>query len=120
VRATAVHPGGIRTELGRHLTKEIEQSIIDEINKQLPGGAAAFTYKTVPQGAATSVWAGIVAKAEDVGGKYCEDCHIAELNDAGPSVAARGGVRAYAIDPGRAKALWAKSEEWVGERFRVE
>jgi NAD(P)-dependent dehydrogenase (short-subunit alcohol dehydrogenase family) len=73
VRATAVHPGGIRTELGRHMTKEIEQSMIDEINKQLPGGAAAFTYKTVPQGAATSVWAGVVAKAEDVGGQYCED-----------------------------------------------
>jgi hypothetical protein len=29
----------------------------------------------------------------------------------------RGGVRAYALDPDRAKALWAKSEEMVGERF---
>ena len=29
----------------------------------------------------------------------------------------RGGVRAYALDPEHAKALWAKSEEMVGERF---
>ena len=27
------------------------------------------------------------------------------------------GVRPYALDPERAKALWAKSEEMVGERF---
>ena len=29
----------------------------------------------------------------------------------------RGGVRPYALDPARARALWAKSEEMVGERF---
>jgi hypothetical protein len=49
-----------------------------------------------------------------VGGKYCEDCHVAEIVK---DQNVRGGVRPYALDPDRAKALWAKREEMVGERF---
>ena len=60
------------------------------------------------------MWSGFVAAADAVGGKYCEDCHVAELQE---NPAARSGVRAYALDPARAQALWAKSEEMVGERF---
>jgi hypothetical protein len=70
--------------------------------------------KTIPQGAATSVWAGVVAAAEDIGGRYCEDCHVA---DAAKGPAVPGGYLPYALDPDRAKALWAKSEEMVGETF---
>jgi hypothetical protein len=29
----------------------------------------------------------------------------------------RSGVRAYALDSQRARALWQRSEEMVGERF---
>jgi hypothetical protein len=76
--------------------------------------SGGFKFKSIPQGAATSVWSGIVASGDQVGGKYCEDCHVAELND-DPTV--RKGVRSYALDPVRAQALWAKSEEMVGERF---
>jgi NAD(P)-dependent dehydrogenase (short-subunit alcohol dehydrogenase family) len=115
VRATAVHPGGIQTELGRHLSPEAIKQLIDGINaSNLAAGAPAFSWKTIPQGAATSVWSGIVASADEVGGRYCEDCHVAELAE-GDDI--RGGVRAYALDPDHAKALWAKSEEMVGERF---
>jgi NAD(P)-dependent dehydrogenase (short-subunit alcohol dehydrogenase family) len=115
IRATAVHPGGIQTELGRHMTPELIQGMlksIEEANKA--AGAPAFQWKTIPQGAATTVWSGFVAAADDVGGKYCEDCRVAQLQE-NPN--ARSGVRAYALDPERAKALWAKSEEMVGERF---
>lgn len=112
VRATAVHPGAIQTELARHMTPEIAEAMTASI-RPTPG-QPLFTYKTIPQGAATSVWAAAVAPADLVGGKYCEDCHVAELT-ADPAV--RTGVRAYARDPERAKALWAKSEEMVGERF---
>jgi len=115
VRATAVHPGGIQTELGRHMTPELLQRMmknIEDANKA--ANLPPFRWKTVPQGAATSVWAGVVAPADLVGGKYCEDCHIAELSN---NPASRGGVRAYALDPEHAKALWAKSEEMVGEKF---
>lgn len=115
VRATAVHPGGIQTELGRHLSPEAIQQLIDQINAaNAASGGAAFSWKTIPQGAATTVWSGIVASADEVGGVYCEDCHVAERVE-GNDI--RGGVRAYALDPDRAKALWAKSEEMVGERF---
>ena len=114
VRAVAVHPGGIQTELGRHMTPQDIQALVDSINAANPGGAPAFEWKTIPQGAATSVWAAIVAPADMVGGLYCEDCHVAELQE---SADIRAGVRAYALDPERAKALWAKSEEMVGETF---
>jgi NAD(P)-dependent dehydrogenase (short-subunit alcohol dehydrogenase family) len=115
VRATAVHPGGIQTELGRHLSPEAIKQLIDGINAaNAASGAPIFSWKTIPQGAATTVWSGIVAPADEVGGLYCEDCHVAELVQ---GEGLRGGVRSYALDPEHAKALWAKSEEMVGERF---
>jgi NAD(P)-dependent dehydrogenase (short-subunit alcohol dehydrogenase family) len=115
VRATAVHPGGIQTELSRYMTDEVRGAMIKSINEtNQAAGAPAFAWKTIPQGAATSVWAGVVAAADQVGGLYCEDCHVAERVEGGDI---RAGVRAYALDPDHAKALWAKSEEMVGERF---
>ena len=115
VRAAAVHPGGIQTELGRYMTPEVMQQLITSIDTaSQSAGAPAFSWKTIPQGAATSVWAAVVASADQVGGRYCEDCHVAHI-ESDPSV--RGGVQPYALDPDRAKALWAKSEEMVGERF---
>jgi NAD(P)-dependent dehydrogenase (short-subunit alcohol dehydrogenase family) len=114
VRATAVHPGGIQTELGRHMTPEITAEMIAAINAATPPNAPPFTFKSIPQGAATSVWAAIVAPADAVGGQFCEDCHVAEVVN---TPGFRGGVRSYALDPESAKALWAKSEAMVGETF---
>jgi NAD(P)-dependent dehydrogenase (short-subunit alcohol dehydrogenase family) len=115
VRAVAVHPGGIQTELGRHMTPEAIQALVDQIDAAAAAeGQPVFSWKTIPQGAATSVWAAAVADANEVGGKFCEDCHVAEVAE-GPDI--RMGVRSYALDGDRAKALWSKSEEWVGETF---
>lgn len=114
IRAVAVHPGGIQTELSRHMTADAMQKLIESINASQPPGAPAFKLKSIPQGAATTVWAGIVAPADEVGGRYCEDCHVAEIVE---RQEIRGGVRPYALDPDRAKATWVKSEEMVGERF---
>lgn len=117
VRATALHPGGIKTELGRHVGEASLDGMIAQINEALVAeGQAAYAWKTIPQGAATSVWAGFVARPEDIGGRYCEDCHVSEViaGDLGPTAP---GVRPYALDPETAKALWAKSEEMVGETF---
>jgi NAD(P)-dependent dehydrogenase (short-subunit alcohol dehydrogenase family) len=115
IRAAAVHPGGIRTELGRHLEPGALETMIESLNETArKTGAAEFAWKSIPQGAATGLWAGVRAPADLVGGLYCEDCRLAEpASD--PS--ARNGIRAYALDPERAKALWEKSEEMVGERF---
>lgn len=114
VRATAVHPGTIQTELGRHMGHGVLQKLIAEINANQPKGAPPFSWKSIPQGAATSVWAACVADAEAIGGRYCEDCHVA---DAASAPGLRVGVQPYALDPERAQALWRRSEEWVGERF---
>lgn len=113
IRATSLHPGGIQTELGRYLTPElIEQMRARWRNSKEP----TIRFKNIPQGAATSVWSGFVASSEAVGGRYCEDCHVAEVNDDATS---RIGVRSYGLDPARAEALWSKSEEMVGEQFSL-
>jgi NAD(P)-dependent dehydrogenase (short-subunit alcohol dehydrogenase family) len=116
VRAAAVHPGGIQTELARHLDPAFIQQWIDQLNAQAAAeGGPPLEWKTIPQGAATSVWAGVVAPVEDIAGRYCEDCHVAELVDDASQI--RLGVRSYALDPARAQALWALSETMVGETF---
>jgi NAD(P)-dependent dehydrogenase (short-subunit alcohol dehydrogenase family) len=119
VRAAAVHPGVIHTELARHLDPAQVQSIIEQLNEQLAGeGKAPFQWKTIPQGAATSVWAGVVAPANDIGGKYCENCHVgAFVADDAIISGISEGVRGYALDSAFAAALWKKSEEMVGESF---
>jgi NAD(P)-dependent dehydrogenase (short-subunit alcohol dehydrogenase family) len=119
VRATAVHPGGIMTELARHMPDSAIEAMMQQIQEQRTAlGQPPYELKSIPQGAATSVWAGVVAPADEVGGKYCEDCQIGELipADSQVSVISRG-VRGYALDPENAKALWRKSEQMVSETF---
>ncbi|MBV9997362.1 MAG: SDR family NAD(P)-dependent oxidoreductase [Caulobacteraceae bacterium] len=115
VRAASVHPGAISTELGRHMRPEVWRQISVPGAQTDASGRPITPRKTVPQGAATTVWAAIVAPAEAVGGRYCEDCHVAEVSQG--ENAARGGVQPYAVDPVMAEKLWAKSEAMVGERF---
>ena len=119
VRAAAVHPGGIHTELARHMDEGQMTALLEGINKQLESeGKAPFQFKTVPQGAATSVWAAVVAAADAVGGRYCENCHVSEtVADDVVITPVSEGVRQYALDAAHADALWRKSEEMVGESF---
>jgi NAD(P)-dependent dehydrogenase (short-subunit alcohol dehydrogenase family) len=120
VRAAAVHPGGIQTELGRYMEPGRLQQMVDQINAQrAAAGAGPFQWKTIPQGAATSVWAAVVASADAVGGQYCENCHVGRAvpDDAAITVVSEG-VRSYALDPDNAEALWKTSEELAGESFQ--
>ncbi len=119
VRAAAVHPGGIQTELGRHLDVGQLQGMVDQMNTQLAAeGKPPFQFKTIPQGAATSVWAGVVAPADEIGGRYCENCHVGHIVPDDVTISAISeGVRGYALDPNNAEALWKKSEQLVGESF---
>jgi NAD(P)-dependent dehydrogenase (short-subunit alcohol dehydrogenase family) len=105
VRSFAVHPGGIRTELGRHLTEESINALV----QAMPPGQQ-MEWKTIPQGAATSVWAATSPTLGGKGGLYLEDCGIAEPVDE----VIVSGVQRYAIDPDRADALWTLSESLVG------
>ena len=112
VRASALHPGGIMTELLRHTSPELLQRMAAESARRPDGSRGVPTkVKTVEQGAATTVWVAFVAAPESVGGRFCEDCQVSEIMSAG------GGVRPYALDQPRARALWAMSEEMAGENF---
>ena len=104
VRAYSLHPGAILTPLQRHLPKEemIAAGWIDEA-----GNAAGF-FKTIPEGAATMVWAATSPKLDGIGGVYCEDCEVAPLSETGE------GVRPHAVDPDEAKRLWALSVDLTG------
>jgi NAD(P)-dependent dehydrogenase (short-subunit alcohol dehydrogenase family) len=120
VRAVAVHPGGVQTELARHMDPAHLEQMVKQINEQAAAeGKRPFQFKTVFLGAATSVWAAVVAPAEEVGGRYCENCHVsAVVADDAPLGMLDEGVRGYALDPQNAAALWKKSEELVGETFQ--
>ena len=119
VRAAAVHPGVIHTELARYMDPSQLQNLIQQIEKQLAAEQKApFQWKTIPQGAATSVWAGVVAAADEIGGRYCENCHVGRIVPENVTITGVSeGVRGYALDPNNAEALWKKSEEMAGERF---
>jgi NAD(P)-dependent dehydrogenase (short-subunit alcohol dehydrogenase family) len=105
IRAASVHPGGIFTELSRHVTREMLTEIMES---PLAAAAPAIVMKTVQAGAATSVWAAIVGDANEIAGRYCDDCQVATIGV---------NVQAYAQDGESAKKLWTKSEEMVGETF---
>jgi NAD(P)-dependent dehydrogenase (short-subunit alcohol dehydrogenase family) len=119
IRAAAVHPGGIQTELGRHMDSAHLHAMVAQMNQQLAAeGKGPFEFKSIPQGAATSVWAGVVAPSDEIGGRYCENCHVGAVVPEDARISAISeGVREYALDPNNAEALWKKSEELVGESF---
>ncbi|MEA3176407.1 MAG: hypothetical protein QOF42_3818 [Gammaproteobacteria bacterium] len=121
IRAAAVHPGGIHTELGRHMGEDNVAAMLAGINQQLAKeGKPPFQWKSIPQGAATSVWTGVVASADAIGSRYCENCHVGNIvaDDVVISPISEG-VRAYALDPANAEKLWRRSEELVGETFKA-
>lgn len=108
VRATAVHPGLIDTELGRYFTEE-EMAFL---KGGIPEG---MSMKDVSQGAATTVWAACIDDFDAIAGKFCEDCAVAdEIDD--PDTNGRG-VLPHALDTEMAAKLWTLGEQWSGDRF---
>ena len=118
VRAASVHPGVIQTELARNIEPAAFQAAFEAMNAQhLALGNPPFEVKSVEQGAATTIWAGVVADADAIGGRYCEDCQVGVLVPDDLVLSAfSAGVRRYAVDPARAEALWNKAEELVSGR----
>jgi NAD(P)-dependent dehydrogenase (short-subunit alcohol dehydrogenase family) len=103
VHAYAVHPGMIATELGRHMTRDDVQALMDRAKSSPSGGMPA--YKTVEQGAATSVWAATAPELDDQGGTYLADAEVTDQH------------APWARDPESARRLWTVSEEMVGQTF---
>ncbi|WP_028921537.1 SDR family NAD(P)-dependent oxidoreductase [Pseudonocardia acaciae] len=97
ITANAVMPGAIYTNLQRH-TGGVGT-----------GRTPADQFKSVQQGAATSVLVAASPLLEGVGGRYFADCNEAETVDR--RTGTLGGVARYALDPANAERLWAVSEE---------
>ncbi len=106
ITANAVHPGGIHTELQRHVPQE-EWKALGWMDEQ---GNVNPIFKTPQQGAATSVWAAVGKELEGVGGLYLEDCQEAHPFDPAHPMT---GYRPYALDPEHAERLWKVSEDLV-------
>jgi NAD(P)-dependent dehydrogenase (short-subunit alcohol dehydrogenase family) len=104
VHAYAVHPGLVGTALGRYMTPEI----LDQLMEKAKQGGGMPTRKSVEQGAATSVWAATAPGLEAIGGSYLEDCQVSAHH------------AAWALNPDAAARLWALSEELVGQQFSLE
>jgi len=113
VRAFAVHPGAILTDIFRYMTEQERQAWVQRV--KCASASPDDTFKTPEQGAATSVWCALSDQLKDMGGVYCEDCDIAELvPDDSQAVY---GVRAHAVDPDKAAILWQLSENATGIRW---
>ena len=123
VRAYSLHPGSIHgTELGREAPIELFQQLgfCDEQGNVRPEVIA--TLKTIPQGAATTVWCATSPQLEHIGGVYCEDVDIARL-DTEPVSNSEGshgkmsGLLEYSLDESKALRLWNLIEEMTGVKF---
>jgi NAD(P)-dependent dehydrogenase (short-subunit alcohol dehydrogenase family) len=102
IRAFAVHPGAIlETDLARNYDPAELKAVIERARR-------IGSFKTVEQGAATTIWCATSPKLDGLGGVYCENCDVAAINPEGDD-----GVRPYAIDPDRATRLWTWSERAV-------
>jgi len=103
IHAWAVHPGGILTNLGAHLSEQEIAPMLESMTKEL---------KSVGQGAATTVWAATAAGLEGKGGRYLEDCRVAKPKTAADSFST--GHAPYAYDEGAAIRLYEASFAMVG------
>lgn len=125
VRAFSLHPGSVNgTDLGRVAPMSLFQQMgtHDENGNIYPEVAA--TLKTPEQGAATSVWCATSSQLNGIGGVYCENADIAELDEGNiehdySDPSSLRGVKPYAVDGENAQKLWALSEEMTGIRFTL-
>ncbi|WP_213806375.1 oxidoreductase [Granulicella sp. dw_53] len=121
IRAFAVHPGPVVTGLIRTMTEdELKHYSLsrNDSHGSAPAGqsiAEGGEFKTLEQGAATSVWCATSPQLTGMGGVYCQDADIAPILYS--EVESPVGVRPYAIDPQAAERLWTLSEELTGARI---
>lgn len=119
VSAFAIDPGSIGgTELAREAPLELFQQLgfVDEHGQMKPEVVASL--KTIPQGAATTVWCATSPALNGLGGLYCEHCDIAELAD-DHLITPGKGVKKYSLDESSAKKLWELSEKLTGIQFTI-
>jgi NAD(P)-dependent dehydrogenase (short-subunit alcohol dehydrogenase family) len=122
LRSFSVHPGGIVTDLGRHLTEELLAEMMAFAEERAPAGhdgrrdadaGPGITWKSVEAGAATQVWAATAPELANHNGAYLADCGLGVLGG-NPGT---NGFMPYLLDDEHATELWELSERLVGQRF---
>lgn len=117
VRAYSLCPGAVgETELSREAPTDLFQKLgyTDAQGNILPEIAASL--KTIPQGAATTIWCATSPMLNTIGGVYCENVDIAPIVT---DVSIIGGVKPYSLDETNAKRLWKLSEDLTGIEFKM-
>jgi NAD(P)-dependent dehydrogenase (short-subunit alcohol dehydrogenase family) len=102
ILANAVHPGAIADS---NLSRYYDPAVLDDLR-----ASGRYTYKTLQQGAATSVFVGTSPLLEGIGGRYFENSQQAVVDDPDACGIDAAGVAAHALDPTAADRLWVVSE----------
>ncbi len=118
IRSFAVHPGVILTELGRHLTPELMEEMVERVKARSESSAEAketggLPFKSMEAGAATQVWAATTDDLEGNNGAYLGDCKVG-VEGGNPS---ENGYLSYIYNEDTAEALWSLSEQMVQQEF---
>jgi hypothetical protein len=125
VRAYALHPGAVN---GTDLAREAPMALFQQMGTHDAAGnlkpEVEARLKTMEQGAATTVWCATSPMLDGMGGVYCEDGDIAEVDEGQiehryDDPATLRGVRPYSVDASNARRLWEWTEERIGVKFPV-
>jgi NAD(P)-dependent dehydrogenase (short-subunit alcohol dehydrogenase family) len=109
IYANALMPGGIATNLQRHVGEDFIARWLAEQERN----GNRMTLKTPEQGAATSVLVATSPLLDGIGGRYFEDCNEAEVLEPGSEEGAVAGVASYALDRENADRLWDLSLDLI-------
>ena len=106
ITANAVHPGGIMTGLQKFLAVD-EMRALGWLRED---GTPLDLFKSVAQGASTSVWAATAPALAGHGGRYLEDCHEGVPAEPGNRIS---GYAPHIMDAALADGLWEASERML-------
>ncbi|KAJ7478184.1 NAD-P-binding protein [Mycena latifolia] len=106
INAYSLHPGVILTNINQNPAAISEMQAIGVLDADGKPSTEKYEWKTIPQGAATTIAAAFDTRLHDKPGAYLSDC-IEANQDRAP----------HTTDPDSAAKLWTVTEEIIGEKF---
>lgn len=102
-------PGAIATEVTRDLSPEQLKKMFEDFSIS----EAAVRFKTIEQGASTTVWAAVAPELDGVGGKYLEDCQLSRPSTKEEIIKETFGYLDYSFNLNNALKLWDLTTDWI-------
>ncbi|KAJ7463330.1 hypothetical protein FB451DRAFT_1095120 [Mycena latifolia] len=106
IKAYSLDPGAIYTNMMQSKEADAVLKKLGILNDDGRPNTEKIAFKTIPQGAATTVVAAFDPRLNDVSGAYISDCIVANEK-----------VAPHCADPANAERLWTLTEQIIGERF---